>query len=79
MTIFNEPEEDVNESPSLPKSHQSSSQAQYDSDYGQDLLSPILSKHLPDLAASLCGGLSNREITLEKFEEHTLTYDEFIE
>ena len=29
--------------------------------------------------ASLCGGLSNIEITSEKFEEKTLTYEEFIE
>ena len=46
----------------------------YDSD-----LSSILSHYLPDLAASLCGGLSDGQITPELFQLHILDYSQFLE
>jgi len=63
---------------SLPMSPQG---AKYDSDCettDRDLPS-LISRHLPDLAASLCGGLSDSTITPGQFEEHLLTYDQFLE
>jgi len=82
VNLENDSKQDENESgnsSSLPMSLNSVSDVQYDSDCGPDLLSPMLSKHLPDLAASLCGGLTDKEITLEKFEEHLLTYSQLLE
>merc|ERR1711892_1383055 len=38
-----------------------------------------MSKHFPDLGASLCGGLITKEITLEQFERNALTYEEFVD
>eukprot|EP00092_Neocalanus_flemingeri_P008276 GFUD01008922.1.p1 GENE.GFUD01008922.1~~GFUD01008922.1.p1 ORF type:complete len:834 (-),score=220.43 GFUD01008922.1:54-2555(-) len=38
----------------------------------------LIIKHLPDLAASMCGGLSDASITMEKFESELLTYPEFL-
>merc|ERR1719474_812241 len=50
-----------------------------DSDNGSDLMVPEVSKHVPDLAASLCGGLDTKNITPEKFEEKILTYQGLID
>eukprot|EP00092_Neocalanus_flemingeri_P029079 GFUD01031566.1.p1 GENE.GFUD01031566.1~~GFUD01031566.1.p1 ORF type:complete len:914 (+),score=294.80 GFUD01031566.1:301-3042(+) len=82
VTILDNPKDEDTESArcsSLPISSQSGSDLQNDSDCGPDLLSPVLSNHLPDLAASMCGGLAEGDITLEKFEEHILTFSDFVE
>jgi len=42
-------------------------------------LPTLISRHLPDLAASLCGGLNDASITPEHFEAHMLTYPQFLE
>jgi len=66
---------------SLPMSPQG---AKYDSDCEEmriastDLPS-LISRHLPDLAASMCGGLSDSTITPDQFEAHLLSYQEFLE
>ena len=63
---------------SLPMSPQG---AKYDSDCettDRDLPS-LISRHLPDLAASLCGGLTDASITPSQFEAHLLTYEQFLE
>ena len=66
---------------SLPMSPQG---AKYDSDCEEmriastDLPS-LISRHLPDLAASTCGGLSDSSITPDQFEAHLLSYQEFLE
>ena len=66
---------------SLPMSPQG---AKYDSDCEEmrmastDLPS-LISRHLPDLAASMCGGLSDSSITPDQFEAHLLSYQEFLE
>lgn len=58
----------------------------YDSDCETDLtrncqtdLPSLISRHLPDLAASLCGGLADASITPEQFDAHHLTYPQFLE
>ena len=40
-------------------------------------ISKLLSKHIPDLAASLCGGLSEGEISPEQFQLKILEFPEF--
>ena len=66
---------------SLPMSPQG---AKYDSDCEElrpaatDLPS-LISRHLPDLAASLCGGLTDASITPDQFEAHILSYQEFLD
>ena len=66
---------------SLPMSPQG---AKYDSDCEEmriastDLPS-LISRHLPDLAASMCGGLSDSSITPDQFEAQLLSYQEFLE
>ena len=40
-------------------------------------ISNLLSKHIPDLAASLCGGLSEGEISPEQFQLKILEFPEF--
>jgi len=78
LAIFDDPKEDgTKEGGNYPSL--SSSDVQYDSDCGQDMLSPILSKHFPDLAVSLCGGLKTKDITLEVFEKNILTYEELVD
>ena len=42
---------------------------------GGDLPS-LAAKHLPDLAASLCGGLDTRTVSLVSFEQHGITYEQ---
>ena len=42
-------------------------------------LPSLISCHYPDLAASLCGGLSDSSITVNTFEKNLLTYEEFTE
>jgi len=39
----------------------------------------LASKYLPDLAASLCGGLKTGSVSLVSFEEHLLTYSQFVD
>jgi len=41
-------------------------------------ISKLLSKHIPDLAASLCGGLSEGNISAEKFQLKILDFTEFL-
>ena len=41
-------------------------------------ISKLLSKHIPDLAASLCGGLSEGEISAEQFQLKILDFTEFL-
>jgi len=76
--------------PSLPMSPHSllgvPGAARYDSDCEAELarnsvtdLPALISRHLPDLAASMCGGLSDATITPEQFEAHHLTYPQFLE
>jgi len=76
--------------PSLPMSpHSVASVPQdgrFDSDCETELnshceidLPSLISRHLPDLAASLCGGLHDASITLEQFEAHLLTFPQFLE
>jgi len=76
--------------PSLPMSPHSligvPGGARYDSDCEAELnrncetdLPTLISRHLPDLAASLCGGLADATITPEQFEAHHLTYPQFLE
>ena len=66
---------------SLPMSPQG---AKYDSDC-EDLrhastdLPSLISRHLPDLAASTCGGLTDSSITPDQFEAHLISYQEFLE
>ena len=66
---------------SLPMSPQG---AKYDSDCEEmriastDLPS-LISRHLPDLAASTCGGLTDSSITPDQFEAHLISYQEFLE
>jgi len=42
-------------------------------------LPSLISRHFPDLAASTCGGLDDKSVTLENFEAHLLTYQQFVE
>ena len=42
-------------------------------------LTQFIMKHLPDIAASMCGGLADSSITMEKFEAKLLTYPEFLQ
>ena len=42
-------------------------------------LPSLAAKYLPDLAASLCGGLDTASVTLQTFEQHALTYEQFVE
>jgi len=76
--------------PSLPMSPQSVASVKrngrFDSDCGVQLsshcetdLPSLISRHLPDLAASLCGGMHDASITQEQFEAHHLTYPQFLE
>jgi len=76
--------------PSLPMSPHSllgvPGAARYDSDCEAELarnsvtdLPTLISRHLPDLAASMCGGLGDASITPEQFEAHHLTYPQFLE
>jgi len=76
--------------PSLPMSPHSligiPGGVRYDSDCEAELarncetdLPTLISRHLPDLAASLCGGLADASITPEQFEVHHLTYPQFLE
>ena len=51
----------------------------YDSDCETTDLPSLISRHLPDLAASLCGGLTDATITPGEFEANLLTYDQFLE
>ena len=41
-------------------------------------LSQFIMKHLPDIGASMCGGLSDSSITMERFEAKLLTFPEFL-
>jgi len=56
----------------------------YDSDCDAELTShytdlpSLISRHLPDLAASMCGGLADDSITPLQFESHLLTYPQFL-
>jgi len=65
---------------SLPMSPQG---AKYDSDCEEmrpaatDLPS-LICRHLPDLSASLCGGLDDSSITPDQFEAHLLSHQEFL-
>ena len=66
---------------SLPMSPQG---AKYDSDceelrHAATDLPSLISRHLPDLAASMCGGLADSSITPDQFEAHLLSYTEFLE
>ena len=68
--------------PSLPMSPHSNRVAanfQESEGEGGDDLPSLAAKHLPDLAASLCGGLDTRTVSLMSFEQHALTYDQFLE
>lgn len=66
---------------SLPMSPQG---AKYDSE-SEELrnaatdLPSLISRHFPDLAASMCGGLTDSSITPDQFEAHLLTYQEFLD
>ena len=51
----------------------------YDSDCETSDLPSLISRHLPDLAASLCGGLADSSITPGQFEANLLTYEQFLE
>jgi len=60
--------------------------AKYDSDCEQDLrlkyeadLPSLISRHLPDLAASRCGGLTDASITPHQFETNLVTYAQFLD
>jgi len=50
----------------------------YESDGELQDLPSLISRHLPDLAASLCGGLESKDVTVEAFENCLLTYTEFM-
>jgi len=76
--------------PSLPMSPQSVAgvprDGRFDLDCDAELssqcetdLPSLISRHLPDLAASLCGGLHDASITPEQFEAHLLTYPQFLD
>merc|ERR1719458_931998 len=67
--------------PSLPMSPHSTRLASsfHESEGEGGDLPSLAAKHLPDLAASLCGGLDTRTVSLVSFEQHGITYEQFLE